>query len=171
MSYQNEAEMYTDVRAWLTRFLAERNRGARINVFDSSRRSLARLINETGFFQNLRPEWKSWDVHVDVVGFVRTDTDTQIALVECKLTPLTLSHLSQTIGYSRIVLPELSILISPEGSSSSLQSLLVTYGRTDVLRYSVRDGQVAHSVAVARWNQAGQTIDRGTLITGNNAWR
>ncbi len=172
MTYRLESEMYPDVCGWLRQFLIDRHRDSRIDVFDTSRKSLARLINEIGFVENLRPEWPSWDIYVDIVGFARTETLTTIALVECKLGSLTLSHLSQTIGYTRIVLPFYSMLLSPVGCSSSLQSLLSTFDRIDVLDYSPNLKKISKSVAVARWDEGAQTIDRASIIAGNdNTWR
>lgn len=172
MAYKNESEMYQPVCRWLETFLSNRHKGAAINVFDTSRKSLTRLIQETGLIDNLRPEWLSWDIYVDIVGFARTAKATSIALVECKNLPLTLSHLSQTIGYSRIVIPSYSLLLSPQGCSDSLRSLLATFGRTDVLQYHSEKGKIGRSIAVAAWSETAETIELGSLISGNdNTWR
>lgn len=172
MAYGTESEMYPAVCRWLEGFLSTRYKGATIDVFDTSRKSLARLIQETGFINNLRSEWPSWDIYIDIVGFARTETSTTIALVECKNLALTLSHLSQTIGYSRIVLPAYSVLLSPQGCSDSLRSLLETFGRGDVLQYHSEKGRIASSIAVATWNEPSETIELSTVIAGNdNTWR
>lgn len=172
MAYRKESEMYPAVCQWLSGFLQSRHRNAKVNVYDASRKSLARLIQEIGYLKNLPAEWQSWEIYVDIVGFARTDEITSIALVECKKEPLTLSHLSQTIGYSRIVLPDYSIVLSPQGASDALRSLLVTFGRIDVLQYHIQKGKLPRSVAVSQWSETAGSIEIGSIIAGNdNIWR
>lgn len=172
MAYLKETDMYPGVCKWLDVFLRSRHRRAEVNVFDSSRKSLTRLIQETGLFHNLPAEWQSWDIYVDIVGFARVPDNTILAFAECKNEPITLSHLSQTIGYSRIARPDYSVVLSPQGASNSLRSLLTTFGRTDVLIYHSEAGKVSRSIAVAQWNETASTVEMGTVITGNdNTWR
>lgn len=172
MAFISEKEMYAPVCAWLEKFLQSRHSRAKIYVFDSSRRSLARLIQEAGLSANLPAEWQSWDIYVDVVGFACTSQQTYLAFVECKNTYITLSHFSQLLGYSRVALPQYSLIISPQGASDSLRSLLLTYERTDVLQYHFEKGRISLSVAVARWDENGECLDAGSTISRqNNLWR
>ena len=172
MPFANEREMYAPVCAWLERFLQSRHTEAKIYVFDSSRRSLTRLIQETGLSANLPAEWHSWDIFVDVVGFACTAQQTYLAFVECKLGGITLGNFSQLLGYSRVALPQYSLITSPQGASDSLRSLLLTYERTDILQYHYEQGRISLSVAVARWDEKGMCIDAGSVISGqNNLWR
>lgn len=172
MPFTSEKEMYSPVCAWLESFLQSRHRKAKIYVFDSSRRSLARLIQDTGLSANLPAEWHSWDIFVDVVGFAFTNEHTYLAFVECKLGAITLGNFSQLLGYSRVALPQYSIIISPQGASDSLRSLLLTYERTDILQYHFEKGKIPLSVAVASWDENGKCIDIGSVISGQNKlWR
>lgn len=172
MPFTNEKEMYAPVSSWLKRFLQSRHLRAKIYVFDSSRRSLARLIQETGLSANLPAEWHSWDIYVDVVGFACTTKQTYLAFVECKFSFITLRDFSQLLGYSRVAIPQYSIIISPKGASDSLRSLLQTFERNDILQYYVEKGKLPLSVAVARWDENGECIDIGSMISGqSNLWR
>lgn len=168
MPYRKESDMYPAVCAWLDGFLRSRHRRADIRVIDTSRRSLARVILETGLMKNLPAEWQSWEIYVDVVGFIITQTATQIAFVECKNEPITLSHLSQLLGYSRVSLPKYSVIVAPQGPSAALVSLLVSFARMDVLQYHAPKGAIASSMAVARWDESAGCIDANTLIAGSN---
>lgn len=159
--------MYPPVCKWLAAYLQDRHRRATIRVFDASRKSLARLIKEQNLSNNLPPEWASWDIYIDIVGFILTSKATQIAFVECKNASLTLINLSQLLGYSRIVLPQHSFLIAPQGASDSLRSLLVTFNRLDVLEYYKRAGQLPRSIVVARWDEVSSSIDSGSIICGD----
>jgi hypothetical protein len=53
MSYSKESEMYPDVCQWLQNFLQTRHKKARVEVFDSSQKSLVRLIREKQLFKHL----------------------------------------------------------------------------------------------------------------------
>lgn len=172
MAYKNVKEIYPPVCLWLERFLQNRHPKAKIYVFDSSKRGVARIIEEKGLSANLPAEWQSWDIYVDVVGFACTEKQTFLAFVECKISFITLSHLSQLLGYSRVARPQYSIITSPKGASNSLISLLLTFGRTDVLKYHTEQGKIPLSVAVSRWDENGNCLDIGSLIAGNNnLWR
>lgn len=116
---------------------------------------------------HLPPEWPSWNIQVDVVGFVVLPHSTDIAFVECKNTAITLDHLSQLLGYSRIARPLFSFLVAPQGASDSLRSLLLTFNRIDVLEYHWEPGTLSRSVVIARWDESANTIDRNTLMTGD----
>jgi hypothetical protein len=167
MVIRTEREMYPAVGNWLAKYLQDNHRQAEIKVFDASRKSLARLIKEQNLHRNLPAEWVSWDVYVDIVGFIITPRVTAIAFAECKNGPLTLINLSQLLGYSRIVLPLHSFLISPYPASDSLRSLLVTFPRLDVLEYYKRPGKLSRSLVVARWDESSGGIDNGAIICGD----
>jgi len=159
--------MYPSVCGWFERFLREKHPQGRIKVFDASQQSLARLIEINGLMANLSPEWPSWDIYVDIVGFALAPSQTEISFVECKNTRITLAHLSQLLGYSRVALPQFSFLISPYGLSDSLRSLLVTYHRMDVLAYSSEKGRLPRSIALATWDEHAGTLDYGTMVAND----
>jgi len=165
--YKKESDMYPLVRQWLIAYLRGKRRGARVEVFDASQRSLARLIRDVGLMAHIPPEWPSWDIHVDIVGFAITSTRTDLAFVECKNVAITLGHLSQLLGYSRVALPEFSFILAPQGASDSLRSLLLTYHRTDVLQYQSHAGRVPKSIVVGRWDETANCLDLGSLIASN----
>ena len=104
-----ERDMYPPVRVWLERFLVDRHPGWDVRVLDGSRTSLARLVEREGLAEGLAPEWRSWDIRVDVVGFAIGEGGTRLAFVECKPSSITLRDLSQLLGYSRVARPEYSL--------------------------------------------------------------
>lgn len=167
MAYRRERDMYPSVCGWLERFLREKHPQRQVKVFDTSRQSLARLIEVNGLMANLSPEWPSWDIHVDIVGFAVSSSQTDLSFVECKNIPITLAHLSQLLGYSRVALPQFSFLISPRGLCDSLRSLLVTYHRMDVLEYSSEKGRFPRSIALSTWDEHASALDHGTMIAND----
>ncbi|HGJ65493.1 TPA: hypothetical protein ENS27_08910 [bacterium] len=168
MKYNHEKDMYSDVCKWLHQILESRFRDSKIEVHNLSEIHLARFISRQKI-ENLPPEWITWDIKVDVVGFVlRVNKPTLLAFVECKNSQLTLAHLSQILGYSRIVLPFLSFLLSPLGLSSSLSSLLQEYRRTDILEYYWEKGMIPRKIIVSKWNVESCNIDRNNIIGGSS---
>lgn len=165
MTYKKEDQMYSPACAWLEDFLSNKHPGWQVRVFDSSRRSLARLIQDCGLTANLPPEWPSWDIHVDVVGFCIKGRQTELAFIECKNIAITLGHISQVLGYSRVAQPQYSLVISPAGASDALKSLLVTFRRTDILEYQQQPGRLGRAIVVAQWDEAANAIDYGSVIT------
>lgn len=166
MKYKYEKNMYPDVRQWLEEFLKNRFRLAEIDVHVLPHTSISRFLS-TYNRGNFPGEWVTWDIKVDVVGFVHhSSKPTSLAFVECKNTKLTLAHLSQLLGYSRIAQPLYSFLISPIGFSPTLVSLLQEYQRRDVLEYYWEPGKMPRQIIVAEWERATYNLNRHTMIGG-----
>ena len=166
MRYKSESDMYPDVCRWLKDFLTSRFQSADVDIYDLSQTPLSRFLRnyDKGEFP---PEWVTWDIQVDVVGFIHQPQEiTSLAFVECKNNKLTLSHLSQLLGYSRIAHPQFSFLISPAGFSSTLLSLLRDYQRHDVLEYHWESGKRPRQVAIAEWDMIACNLNRQTMIGG-----
>lgn len=169
MPYMRERDMYASVVSWLEARLKWHYSGATIRVLDTSQEQLTRVIQREKVV-GLPADWVSWDIQVDITGFIITSDQTRIIFVECKNKPLTLDHLSQLLGYSRVAHPEHALLIAPQGIGTSLRSLLVTYSRRDVLIYGQQRGQLERSLVIARWDEHRNDLDRSTIITGSRAF-
>ena len=159
-------DLYPDVRQWLEGFLKDRFRQSEVDVHILPHTPISRFLStyDRGSFPE---EWRTWNIKVDVVGFVHhADKPTDLVLVECKNTKLTLAHLSQLLMYSRIAQPLYSFLISPAGFSASLVALLQAYQRRDVLEYHWEDGKMPRKIIVAEWEMATSNLNRHTMIEG-----
>ena len=166
MRYEQEKQMYPDVCQWLKKFLASRFQSASIEVHDLSECPLSRFIknHSAGKFP---PEWLTWDIQVDVVGFIHHPNQlTSLVFVECKNVRLTLAHLSQLLGYSRIAIPLYSFLVSPLGLSSTLHSLLQEYQRFDVLEYHWEKGKRPRRIIISQWDKTSCNLNRQSIIGG-----
>ncbi|MDD9975912.1 MAG: hypothetical protein OXU27_18020 [Candidatus Poribacteria bacterium] len=159
-------DLYPDVCQWLENFLKGRFRQVEIDIHAFPHTPISRFLS-TYNRGNFLGEWRSWNIKVDVVGFVHhANKPTELVLVECKNTKLTLAHLSQLLMYSRIARPLYSFLISPAGFSRSLVALLHEYHRHDVLVYHSEDGKLPRQVIVAEWEMATCNLNRHTMIGG-----
>ncbi|MEA2063754.1 MAG: hypothetical protein U9P14_08670 [Gemmatimonadota bacterium] len=162
--------MYPEVACWLKGFLKARHKRAEIKVFETPRKKLSSLISDIGFQDRMPHEWVSWDIYVDIVGFVLMKKEAHLAFVECKLRLIKLRDLSQLIGYSLVAKPRYSFLVSPQGPSDSLRTLLKTYSRLDVLRYYYPPGKFPLSVVVAKWLTIENNIDYSSIISDDNSF-
>lgn len=171
MKYEIEKDMYPNVCKWLKNFLKDRFKNTDVDVCELSQKPISRFLRtyEKGYFPN---EWVTWNIKVDVVGFVhQPKKPTIMAFVECKNTKLTLAHLSLLLGYSRIALPLYSFLISPIGFSQMLVSLLQEYRRHDVLEYHWESARLPRKVVVAQWQPSTTNLNRNTMIGGVGIYR
>ena len=159
-------DLYPDVCQWLGNFLKDRFRQAEVDVHTLPYTPISRFLS-TYSRGNCLGEWHSWNIKVDVVGFVHhADKPTDLVLVGGKNTKFTLAHLSQLLMYSRIDRPIHSFLISPVGFSLSLVSLLQEYQRRDVLEYHWEPGNIPRQVIVAQWEMTTRNLNRHTMIGG-----
>lgn len=156
--------MYPDVKHWLHKYLQDRHPRKEVIVFESPSQRLNRLVSRLEVGGLLPPEWQSWDIQVDIVGFIRGRSSIEMVLVECKNKPITLAHLSQVIGYCRVVNPVMGIILSPDGISDSLKKLFEVYGRQDVLIYSKPARQSARRIILAQWNSQTGAPEPGSAI-------
>lgn len=164
MPYASENDLYPEVVTWLDRFLRERFRRKQIIVRDTSRRPLKMALQDLGLVPMNKPEWQTYDILVDVTGFIIAGNEVEFAFVECKNTPLKLREISQLLGYSRVALPLYSCIVSPKGVSSNVSALFKTYRRYDVLEYSWERGEQARSIVVATWSEQQRSLDYPSLI-------
>src|SRR5574341_339111 len=142
MPYNIEEEMYPDIVKWFDQFLKDKFKRREITVLDTHRQPLNRIIEKIKLIPSNKPEWPTFDIRVDVTGFLAGQQGIEFAFIECKLTPISLRDISQLLGYSRVALPLYSCVLSPAGVSSDVASLLRTYSRYDILQYDWPKGLI-----------------------------
>ncbi len=156
--YSSEKEMYPEVVSWLNIYLKHKYPRAMITSYDTSRENLCEFIrrHELGKYF---AEAETYVIKVDVTGVIRYREKCLLAFVECKTKPISLKDVSQLIGYSKVVLPAFSIIISPRGVSSTVNKLINIYRRYDVLTYKNN-----HRLRIATWNKNTKDIDISTIL-------
>lgn len=158
MKYNSEKEMYPQVALWLVTYLKHKYPQALINAYDTSRENLSDFLRRHKL-NNYFSEAETYVIKVDVTGVIKHKEKCSLAFVECKLKPITLKDISQLIGYSKVVLPAFSIIVSPGGISSPVNKLINLYRRYDILNY--RNSQ---KIRIASWNQTTGDIETATLL-------
>ncbi|HID93234.1 MAG TPA: hypothetical protein EYP60_03960 [bacterium (Candidatus Stahlbacteria)] len=130
-----EKELYKPVAFWLEQYLYGKFRNVEIQAFDSHEYYVSDVIakkNLSAYF----PQFSTYKVKIDVLGVVLYEKTGFLALIECKIKPITIMDLSQVIGYSKILNPILSVIISPQKWSNSIHCLIEIFKRQDVLEYA-----------------------------------
>jgi hypothetical protein len=153
--YRNEIEMYPDIISWLNKRLQGDygKKAKKITVLDTHDSDLSNFIMKLNY-QKFFPEFTTFKIRQDITGFIEYEEKVELVFVECKNAKLTLINLSQLIGYSCIALPIFSILIAPQGMGTTLNKLLITFNRKDVLEYRPK-----RKIEVLKWDKNKQDID------------
>ena len=160
-----KVEIYPDIINWLQRFLRERFPRHQIDIRDTHSMALNRFVERhqlTHYFDT--KVWQTYDIRADITGFVAQGERLGLVLVECKTTPITIAHISKLWGYCRVAQPSIAYLISTSGIGDAVRSLILSYGRTDILEYHWAHGQDYRSLILAKWDEIAKTIDMESVL-------
>lgn len=156
--YNSEKEMYPEIISWLTKYLKGKYPKKEIKVFDTSRENLSEFLREKKL-NTYFPEFETYVIKVDITTVIRFKDIYRLGFVECKLNPISLNDISQLIGYSKVVRPEISFILSPKGISTPVNLLLKIFKRYDVLEYMPK-----HRIKVANWDITRKEIDIASVL-------
>ncbi|MEK9136928.1 MAG: hypothetical protein AAB393_07385, partial [Bacteroidota bacterium] len=95
----------------------------------------------------------------DITGFIVLKDRIHLVFAEVKIAEIGLADVGQILGYSRVARPYLSMLVSLNGCSAPLESILVTYGRYDILEY-----QKGRMIKIAKWLPNRNDIDPKSIL-------
>jgi len=156
--YSSEKEMYSEVVNWLIKHLKGIYPKSEIEVFDTSKINLCEFIRRKKL-STYFPEFETYVIKVDITGVIKYKEKCVLAFVECKLNSISLKDISQLIGYSKVVRPTFSLILSPAGISSPVNKLINIYKRYDILTYWDN-----LNVRIAKWNKITKEIDQASLL-------
>lgn len=131
--------------------------GWSVEVFDTSKSKLSNFLDRIGVQAFSGSE--AFEIEVDIIGLLRRGKAAQLAFVECKVGPISLKDVGQILGYSRVALPVLSAIISPGGISASLDLLLNTYNRVDILEYGS-----GKRIKIGTWDASRRQVDPASVL-------
>jgi hypothetical protein len=158
MRNKREDALYPEVADWLARFLQGRHGKAKVSAHDTHKTELSAFLRAEKLHAHFKDS-SAYEIQVDVTGVIQTKDVVRLAFVECKTTSITLRDVGQLLGYSLVARPFLSFLISPRGMSDKLRSLLLTFGRQDILVYGKN-----RSIYLATWVPSRGEIDAATVV-------
>ena len=165
MAYRNETEMYPDVILWLGRVLRGRFPGCEVDVKDTHASPLNEYIKRNGLQQYFQSDiWQTYEIRVDITAFMVHRERPALVFVECKVIPISLLHVSQLLGYSRVARPLLSCLISTKGIGNAVIGLISRYDRTDILEYYWEKGRQPRSIILGKWDEQTKRVDVSSIL-------
>jgi len=158
MSLANEDVLYHPVAEWLKHYLKGKYPRAEVTSHDTHKTDLSVFLRTHQLGHHFG-DCSAYEIKVDVVAVIKARSRVSLAFAECKRGPITLRDVGQLLGYSLVARPEFSILISPEGLSARLSSLLMTFGRQDILSYGK-----GRMIRLAEWNMKRSEVNLATWL-------
>lgn len=155
---QKEEKLYPHIEAWLKTYLQDKYKGSTIlTSHKTSRHHLDVYLREIGL--NIS-DAIGLAVKVDIVGVIKRGSNIKLVFVEVKDKQLTLKDLGQLWGYSQLINPVESFLISSVGLGT-LDYLLRVRDREDLLHYGKKKERM---MKVCKWDASRKCIDYKTLL-------
>ncbi len=155
---KEEEELYPDIEEWLRVYLTEKYSANKIiTTHKTCRQTLDVCLRDLGIEIK---EAIGLSIKVDIVGILTRGQKVQLVFVEVKDQPLTLKDLGQLWGYTQLLNPAESFLISSKGLGA-LERIFKIYKREDLLRYGPGHSSM---MKVCKWNTGSGSIDYGSLI-------
>ena len=158
MMSKEEEKLYPEIKEWLQNYLTDKYNGYTIETtYETSRRNLDVVLKSKGIQCK---EAIGLQIKIDVVGILKRGNDFKLVFVEVKDTELTLKDLGQLWGYTQLVDPIESFLVSSNGFGR-LSHLFNVLKREDLLKFGVKINKFMN---VAKWDKSRKCIDYASLI-------
>lgn len=155
---EEEEKLYPEIKEWLQNYLTDKYKGCTIETtYETSRRSLDVVLKSKGIQCK---EAIGLQIKVDVVGILKRGNDFKLVFVEVKDAELTLKDLGQLWGYTQLIDPVESFLISSKGLGR-LSYLFNVLKREDLLRFGTK---INKFMQLAKWDKGRKCIDYASLI-------
>ena len=126
-------------------------------TYETSRRNLDVVLKSKG---TSCKEAIGLQIKVDIVGILKRGNGFKLVFVEVKDTDLTLKDLGQLWGYTQLINPIESFLISSKGLGR-LAHLFNVLKREDLLKFGTKTNKF---MQIAKWDKARKCIDYSSLI-------
>jgi len=153
-----ERDLYLDVKNWLDKYLKDKYKGYNVETtFETYKTALDEVLRKRGITLK---EAIGVSIKIDVIGILKRGNNVRLVFVEAKDKPLNLKDLGQLWGYTQLINPLESFLISSEGLGS-LSYIFNVLKREDLLRYGIKGERF---MRVAKWDVRRKCIDYDTLI-------
>lgn len=154
-----EKNLYPEIKNWLYNYLIDKYRGYVVETtFETHKKALDVVLRNKGI--TTLKEAIGLSIKVDIIGILKRENVVKLVFVEVKDKPLTLKDLGQLWGYTQLINPIESFLISSEGLGS-LSYIFNVLKREDLLRYGIKKERFMY---IAKWDTRRKSIDYDTLI-------
>lgn len=154
---KEEEKLYPEIKEWLQNYLTDKYKGYTVQTtYETSRRNLDVVLKSKGIQCK---EAIGLQIKVDVVGILKRGNEFKLVFVEVKDTDLTLKDLGQLWGYTQLIDPIESFLVSSKGLGR-LSHLFNVLKREDVLKFGTKTNKF---MQIAKWDKARSCIDYSSL--------
>ncbi len=154
----SESDLYPAIEEWLNKYLTERYPQYHVETtYKSSSHTLENILREYGIKLN-----KAYllNIKIDILGILSNHKHHELVFVEVKDALLTLKDLGQLWGYTQLINPIESFLISSRGLGV-LSDIYNTLKRRDLFVYGTKQER---TMKAAVWSNASGSIDYTSLI-------
>lgn len=157
---EKEIELYAPMRAWLSKYLSDKYRGANVVAIDTHAQKLDIVLEQEGVLDEY-PHIVGLGIQIDVLGLVRHKGKTDLVFIEAKKDKLNLHHLGQLWAYCKLCDPLEAFLLSSV-DIGSLNKVLVNLAREDLL--DIGDGRHIKKMQVGKWDLIKNAVDLSSLV-------
>ncbi|MHB1507494.1 MAG: hypothetical protein ACYCUZ_05495 [Cuniculiplasma sp.] len=154
----SEIDLYPSIEVWLNKHLKEKYPNYDVETtYKSSTHTLENVMREHGI--NLSKAYLL-NIKIDILGILRKKNNIELVFVEVKDAMLTLKDLGQLWGYTQLINPIESFLISSKGLGV-LSEIYNVLNRRDLFVYGSKGER---TMKAAKWSINSKSIDYSTLI-------
>ena len=154
---KEEEKLYPEIKEWLQNYLTDKYKGYTIETtYETARRNLDVVLKNKGI---ICKEAIGLQIKVDIVAILKRGKDFKLVFVEVKDTNLTLKDLGQLWGYTQLIDPIESFLITSK-ELGQLSHIFNVLKREDLLRYGTR---INKFMQIAKWDKRSKCIDYSSL--------
>lgn len=155
---KKEELLYPEIEQWCRIYLENKYKGySVITTHKTSKIALDSYLKTIGIEIK---EAIRLSIRVDIVGVLKRAKETKLVFIEVKDQPLTLADLGQLWGYTQLINPVESFLVSSAGLGS-LEYLFKVLKREDLLIYGLKKEKM---MRVCKWDGQRKAVDYSTLI-------
>ena len=154
---KEEEKLYPEIEKWLQNYLKEKYKGYTVETtYETSRRFLDVVLKKYGITSD---EALGLKIKVDIIGILKRGDDFKLVFVEVKDADLTLKDLGQLWGYTQLIDPIESYLVTSKGIGR-LSHLFNIDKREDLLKY----GKKNKFMRIAIWDKRRNSINWDSII-------
>jgi len=153
MSVIKEKALYPSIKTWLENLLKSNFPKKGVYTYNTSSIYLNNFIQDKNWI-SLCPEYVAYQIKIDILGVLIEKDKIDFILVEVKKTKISLKDISQLIGYSKVVRPLHSFILSPLWISDPVKILFESYRRYDILNFFEN-----RKIKVCKWDTDKKDVD------------
>ena len=148
-----ESKLYSPIKNWIDGYLKRNLQTENVKTYIGANEFMSKILIRENL-SNKIPYSHYFNIKIDIFSVIIKHDRAELILIECKNTQLALMHLSQLIGYARIINPACAILLSSKKINKGLRAFLNNDPECNLLNYNNNK-----KIAIAQWIQERNEID------------